>query len=211
MIGDRVVGRLPLADETWLLPGDTTLLVRKDGFEEQTFHVHVQAGNTQTVDVVLREPTATTAPVPTVSAEPTVPSITPGPDIDERAPSKWQTYSTWGSFGISAVALTFGIISHVQHESDTSKFNDSTGQCFKGDGNVLGGSSCESLDRKISTDLTHMTIGYIGAAAFAGLGAVLGFTSPTKASGPVACDISPGDVQSSFASLGGTVRCVGTF
>lgn len=133
------------------------------------------------------------------------------PDEAEEGPSTWRTYATWGSFGLGAAALGLGIISHLQHASDLSEFNEEDGGCFKERGNVIGGTRCERLDSAIASDMTRLTIGYVGAAVFASVGTVLWLTKPRADSSSVACGIGPGHTLASSFKSWSSFQCSGTF
>lgn len=215
MHGDRMLGEVPFAENVWVLPGPAELVVRANGFDTKSVDVTLTAGETKVVAVTLTAPgsPASTGRSGADSAAPHAESVAvndyqPPP---ETRPSSWRNYATWGAVGAGVLSLGFGVMGHVKRESGITDFNQPSGPCFVETGSVMGGEACESLDSKISSSTTLMTVGYVGAAVFAGIGAVLWLTKPAQQHSSMACGVTPGSGHGESLIGSGLFQCNGVF
>lgn len=210
MLNDRVLGPLPLQEDSWALPGALSITVRKDGYETQNISATLREGENKSFTVDLHLPNVATAAIPSKQVDqPTrvTSNASPAPAVE----SSWRPYAMWGAFGIGAASLAVGVTSQAQRYSDISRFNKEGGDCFKDGGNVLGGTPCETLNSEIEGDTKRLAIGYLGAAIFTGIGAALWFTRPADAEAHMACRLTPLFSNTSSANAAGILTCNGTF
>ena len=212
-LNDRVLGRLPLSDDAFALPGPSVLTVRKDGYESKSVEVRVEAGQKQLLKVELATPSETTTAGTAKIADESLGTVE-AKAADARptsSPGAWRPYVMWGALGVGVASLTLGIVSHVQRESHLSTFNDKDGSCFNDGGAILGGPACESLHSKISGDTTRMFVGYIGAAVFTGIAGAMWLTKPPAIGNSVACAVSPSADAVGAIHYLASIECSGRF
>jgi hypothetical protein len=174
-VNGSMVGRLPNPVPTRVLPGTAVIVATSAGYNEERIERPLRAGETVTVTLDL---TAVSNDIPPAIAATPPHEPLPAPitlDTSARQPveGEWMRPAAYVSWGLSAVALGFGIFSHIQRESAASDFATEDLGCDKLNGIVVGGVPCEDAANRFDGAQSRLVIGYAAAGMFAVTGVVL--------------------------------------
>ncbi len=206
-INDNFVGQFPEVASLRVSPGRASVKVSAPGFEPYEGTWNVAAAEHRQVDVDLKPIATNAAP----SAEPAQ-DVSPNLQVETSGPRE-RSSGTWKrpvgiSLGVgAALALGFGVLSHLGREGTASDFNDANNGCDRENGAIIGGSRCEQLASDYDKLSTRMLIGYGAAGGLAVAATILLW--PTGDESP--SSQTSFNLRCSPQALIAGVACAGTF
>jgi hypothetical protein len=205
-INDNFVGQLPEVATLRVLPGKASVKVNASGFEPFEGTWNVTAGEHRQVDVDLKA-IVSNATQPADPGQASTNLQVETATVPRESPGTWKR-PVGISLGVgAALALGFGVLSHLNREGAASDFNDENGGCDRDNGAIIGGARCEQLASDYDKFSTRMLIGYGAAGGLAVAAAILLW--PTAGESP--SDQTSFNLRCAPQTLMSGVACAGTF
>jgi hypothetical protein len=194
-VNGKLAGAMPLSRPIRVVAGTIALDVRAPGYFPmvRTLNVPARGLARETIDLVPAVTGGAAGGGP-VALDPTAgrshPSglaggTPPPPAPDGGSRSSKQALAGWVALGAAGVALATGVTFQLIRESRISKFNANE-VCEVVDGNVVGGSDCESQYAGADSAQTKAIIGFVAAGVLGVTSAILLYTAPRAADRHVA-------------------------